>query len=83
MAKSLEQLLGQDYWSIPEFARLKCGRSKPWIYSRLAVDDTRRRGTIRLPDGVIVPVHRDTNGHWMLARHQYEMAVQRALKEGA
>jgi hypothetical protein len=83
---SLEVAAQRDYWSIPEFARLKCGRTDPWAYKRLTVDATGRRGVIALPDGVDVPVHRDTNGRWVVARHQYELAVARSLaemKEGA
>lgn len=80
---SLAVAAERDYWSIPEFARLKCGKGKDWVYARFTVDATGQRGVIRLPDGVEVPASKDTNGHWTVTRHRYETAVRSALKEGA
>ncbi len=76
--KSLEDLERQDFWSLAEFGRLKCGRLYQWVKQRLEEDSTGLRGVLRLPGGVVVPVSRDHNGHWTVARVHYEQAVRQA-----
>jgi hypothetical protein len=75
--KTLDDLAKQDFWTLPEFARLKCGRGPEWVRHRFTPDATGKRGVIRLV-GLEVPVDKDHNGFWLVSKHQYETAVRRA-----
>jgi hypothetical protein len=78
--KSLDDLAKQDFWTLPEFARLTFAKGRSWAYDkrRFRVDASGTEAWLRMPGGVDVPAHRDHNGRWAISRNQYELAKRRA-----
>jgi hypothetical protein len=79
--RDLEALERQDFWTLPEFSRLKFGRGPGWVYHRFTPDASGQHGTVRLPGGLEVPVDKDHNGWWMVSKYQYETAARRWVEE--